>query len=127
MSWRKITMKFEGTCIVCNEKINVNEIGLWSKGLGVKHEKCVETEDLKCIVCDGSAGCSQCEFQDDCDRSIVSQLCICKKCEEMGNSYTTYQKSLKTSKMEVEQIGVLYTHVVFLVLQDSLNQHIPFF
>ena len=95
MSWRKITMKFEGTCMVCNEKIAVNEVGLWSKGLGVKHEKCVETEDLKCIVCDGSAGCSQCEFQDDCDRSTVSQLCICKKCEELGNSYVTYQKSLK--------------------------------
>jgi len=95
MSWRKIAMKFEGTCIVCNEKINVNEIGLWSKGLGVKHEKCVETEDLKCIVCEGSAGCSQCEFQDDCDRSVVSQLCICKKCEGLGNSYETYQKSLK--------------------------------
>ena len=95
MSWRKIAMKFEGTCIVCNEKIAVNEIGLWSKGLGVKHEKCVETEDLKCIVCDGSAGCFQCEFQDDCDRSTVSQLCICKKCEGLGNSYDTYQKSLK--------------------------------
>ena len=49
MSWRKITMKFEGTCMVCNEKIAVNEVGLWSKGLGVKHEKCVETEDLKCL------------------------------------------------------------------------------
>ena len=38
MSWRKITMKFDGTCIICNEKITVNEIGLWAKGLGVKHE-----------------------------------------------------------------------------------------
>ena len=24
MSWRKISMKFDGTCIVCNEKIKVN-------------------------------------------------------------------------------------------------------
>ena len=40
MSWRKITMKFDGTCIVCNKKVNATEIGLWSKGLGVKHEKC---------------------------------------------------------------------------------------
>ena len=44
MSWRKIAMKFEGTCIVFNEKISVNEIGMWAKGLGVKHEKCVEVE-----------------------------------------------------------------------------------
>ena len=42
MSWRKIAMKFDGTCIVCKEKIQVNEIGLWAKGLGVKHEKCAE-------------------------------------------------------------------------------------
>ena len=35
MSWRKITMKFDGTCIVCNKKVNASEIGLWSKGLGV--------------------------------------------------------------------------------------------
>ena len=54
MSWRKITMKFEGTCMVCNEKIAVNEVGLWSKGLGVKHEKCVETEDLKEYRNDGT-------------------------------------------------------------------------
>ena len=35
-------MKFPGTCIVCNEKIEINEIGLWSKGTGVKHEKCAQ-------------------------------------------------------------------------------------
>ena len=96
MSWRKIAMKFEGTCIVCNEKITVNEIGFWAKGLGVKHEKCVEVEELKCIVCDSLAGCGQCEFQEDCDRSVVSQLCICKKCQTLDVPYDSYQKSLKT-------------------------------
>ena len=40
MSWRKISMKFPGTCIVCNKKIEANEIGLWAQGLGVNHEKC---------------------------------------------------------------------------------------
>jgi len=40
MGWRRIAMKFEGRCIVCNKKIPVDEIGLWSKGVGVKHEKC---------------------------------------------------------------------------------------
>ena len=34
MSWIKIPMKFPGTCIVCNDKIEINEIGLWSKGVG---------------------------------------------------------------------------------------------
>ena len=63
MSWRKIPMKFPGTCLVCNEKIKVNEIGLWAKGLGVKHEKCAEINELQCIVCGASAGCPQCEWR----------------------------------------------------------------
>lgn len=46
MSWRKIPMKFPGTCIICNEKIEVNEIGLWAKGLGVKHEKCAQINEF---------------------------------------------------------------------------------
>ena len=95
MSWLKITMKFNGTCIVCDEKVNANEIGLWSKGIGVKHEKCAEINELKCVICDNSAGCLQCEFHDDCDRSLVSQLCICKKCEGEENTFEHYQVSIK--------------------------------
>ncbi|PIN83950.1 MAG: hypothetical protein COW26_00535 [Nitrosopumilales archaeon CG15_BIG_FIL_POST_REV_8_21_14_020_33_23] len=95
MSWRKIPMKFPGTCVVCNEKIEVNEIGLWAKGLGVKHEKCAQINELQCIVCKGSAGCLHCEFQDICDIQKVSQLCICKKCSEEKNSFDSYQKSVK--------------------------------
>ena len=95
MSWIKISMKFDGTCIVCKEKIKVNEIGLWSKGLGVKHEKCAEIDELDCIICGRSAGCPTCEFQEDCDRSTESQLCICKKCEQKGGSFDLYQKSVK--------------------------------
>ena len=51
-------MKFPGTCIICNDKIEINEIGLWSKGVGVKHEKCAKVNELQCIVCGSSAGCS---------------------------------------------------------------------
>ena len=87
-------MKFPGICVVCNEKIGVNEIGLWAKGLGVKHEKCSQINDLRCIICNGSAGCSHCEFQDICDIQKVSQLCICKKCIE-ENPFDSYQKSVK--------------------------------
>ncbi len=95
MSWIKITMKFDGTCIICNEKVNANEIGLWSKGIGVKHEKCAEVNDLKCVICDNPAGCLLCEFQNNCDRSLVSQLCICKKCESEGNTFKHYQISVQ--------------------------------
>lgn len=93
MSWRKIPMKFPGTCIVCNEKIEVNEIGLWAKGLGVKHEKCAEVNELQCIVCGGPAGCLQCEFQEICDIPNVSQFCICKNCSEQNNAFASYQKT----------------------------------
>ena len=95
MSWLKITMKFPGTCIVCNEKINANETGLWSKGTGVKHEKCAELKELKCVVCGGSAGCPSCEFRDDCNLELVSQLCICNKCDEKNNSFTLYYDAVK--------------------------------
>ena len=62
---------------------------------GVKHEKCAQTNELKCIVCGSSAGCPQCEFQDICDIPNVSQLCICKKCSNEKNAFDSYQKSSK--------------------------------
>lgn len=95
MSWRRIPMKFPGTCIVCGQKIEVNEFGLWAKGLGVKHEKCAEIKELQCSVCGKSAGCTNCEFRDDCDLERVSQICICKKCSEDSNSFDNYLKSVK--------------------------------
>ena len=94
MSWRKITMKFPGTCIVCNQKIDANEIGFWSKGIGVKHEKCAEKKELTCIVCGNPAGCPQCEFMDICNLELVSQLCICKKCGDKKDVFLLYQKSV---------------------------------
>ena len=95
MSWIKITMKFDGTCLICNKKVNANKIGLWSKGIGVKHEKCAEINELKCVICDNPAGCLQCEFQDNCDRSQVSQLCICKKCDSQKHTFEQYQGSIR--------------------------------
>lgn len=86
-------MKFTGICLVCNEKIEANEVGLWAKGIGVKHEKCAQTNELQCIVCGGSAGCEKCEFLDDCDLEKVSQLCICKKCSESTDPYSAYLNS----------------------------------
>ena len=80
MSWIKITMKYDGVCIVCNKKIKAKEIGFWLKEESkVKHEKCAEeNKELKCAICNGSAGCMDCEFSEVCDRGSVSNLCICK-------------------------------------------------
>ena len=42
-----MAFKYEGKCMVCNQMIKKNEMGFWSKGIGVKHEKCAEkNEDL---------------------------------------------------------------------------------
>jgi len=95
MSWRKIQMKYPGNCIVCNERINANEVGLWAKDLGVKHEKCAQTEELDCVVCGGPAGCGTCEFHDDCDVARVSQLCICRGCSDAAGSFDSYQSAVK--------------------------------
>jgi len=38
MSWIKMAFKYEGKCMVCNQMIKKNEMGFWSKGIGVKHE-----------------------------------------------------------------------------------------
>jgi hypothetical protein len=90
-------MKFPGTCIICNKKIEANEVGLWAQGLGVKHEKCSiqEVKELKCIICGGLAGCTNCEFFDDCDRETVSELCVCKKCGDSKDSFVDYQNAVK--------------------------------
>ncbi|HSD05310.1 MAG TPA: hypothetical protein VLB45_06130 [Nitrosopumilaceae archaeon] len=94
MSWRKMPMKFSGMCVVCKKKIEINEVGLWAKGLGVKHLTCAEVLELRCVICGGPAGCPQCEFRDDCDLSKVSQLCICKKCNDPSDSFVSYQKAI---------------------------------
>ena len=94
MSWRAIPMKFPGTCVICKKKIEVNEVALWAKGLGVKHQACAQVNELKCAICGGPAGCLQCEFTEDCNREKVSQLCICKKCSDEKDAFTLYQKAI---------------------------------
>ena len=85
-------MRFPGTCIVCKEKIHVNEMGLWAKGLGVKHERCANTAaGLDCIICGGPAGCPECEFAEECDIQNVSPMCICDRCSQQGNLLTLYR------------------------------------
>ena len=95
MSWRKISMRYPGTCIVCREGIAANETGLWAKDLGVKHERCAQVAELSCTVCGGPAGCDTCEFREDCNPETVSQLCICKKCDDAAGAFRSYQSSVK--------------------------------
>jgi hypothetical protein len=87
-------MKFPGMCLVCKKKIEVNEVALWAKGLGVKHQSCAEVMQLKCMVCGNQAGCIDCEFADSCNLDKVSQICICKKCSNTRDIFSLYQSSV---------------------------------
>jgi len=81
--------------LYATRKLKPMRLDFGLKGLGVKHEKCAEIKELKCIVCGASAGCSQCEYNEDCNLEEVSQLCICKKCNETEDPFASYQISVK--------------------------------
>ena len=88
-----MTIRFPGDCVVCGEKVNANETGMWARGVGVRHVGCVQAKTLACIVCGGPAGCGMCEFRDDCDIESVSDICICRKCSEMPDTFSVYQRA----------------------------------
>ena len=96
MSWRKMPMKFPGICIVCKGRIQAGEVGLWAKGMGVKHEGCDTgaPDELACAVCGGPAGCGSCEMREDCDIPNVSQMCICKKCADAADPFASYRTAV---------------------------------
>ena len=49
---------------------------------------------LRCAVCNQLAGCPECEFEEDCDRRKVSQLCICEKCYTDENALEMYHHAV---------------------------------
>lgn len=61
--------------------------------------------ELPCFVCGKSAGCSECEFLDVCDRTNVSNQCICKGCQEhedtYGNYCDTFSRRLAAAKIKI--------------------------
>ena len=87
-------MKFPGTCAVCGKGIAANEVGLWAKGAGVKHEGCALEGELDCAVCGRPAGCAQCEFRDSCDIPNVSRLCICRGCSQAAGARESYARAV---------------------------------
>jgi len=114
--WINLTVKFTSNCKTCGKRISKGELALWSRSSkSIKHVEChtrdlsnptyisINSKQLKCAICGSLAGCIECEFEKDCDRSLVSQLCICKKCyEDTGalenyynviNSFVTGKKS----------------------------------
>ena len=61
--------------------------------------------ELPCFVCGKSAGCAECEFVDFCDRTSVSNQCICKVCSDESDAYErycdTFMEKLAAAKIKI--------------------------
>lgn len=61
--------------------------------------------ELPCFVCGKSAGCGGCEYLDICDRTNVSNKCICKECFGQKDAYERYcelfSKKLAAAKVKI--------------------------
>jgi hypothetical protein len=101
--WIRLLVKYKGKCAECGKEIPQGDYALWSRtSKAIKHVKCEseKTEhekkgesvlELECYVCGKSAACAECGFESDCNRSLVSQACICNKCLSEKNAYENYQ------------------------------------
>lgn len=92
--WINLVLKFASKCKTCGNLMPKGENAMWSRSAkAVKHIEChsndlkslsspdsIHNLQLKCVICSKPAGCPECEFEEDCDRRTVSQLCICEKC-----------------------------------------------
>jgi len=109
--WIRLLVKYKGNCSVCGKEIPQGEYALWSRtAKAIKHIKCESAEpesaqvlELKCFICGKTAGCASCSFEADCDRSLVSQACICKQCMADRNAYKNYQDAFlaKMAKLKM--------------------------
>ncbi len=44
--WRRITAKFDSSCMECGQEVFTGDLILWQKGVGVKHETCPKTTNV---------------------------------------------------------------------------------
>jgi hypothetical protein len=92
--WISLIVKYSSNCKTCGKSVAKGEYAVWSReSKAIKHIACHSSDlasltspdsihnlQLKCSICNKPAGCPECEFEEDCDRTRVSQLCICEKC-----------------------------------------------
>ena len=92
--WISLVVKYSSECKTCGKSVAKGEYAVWSReSKAIKHMACHSSDlaslsspdsihnlQLKCSICNRPAGCPECEFEEDCDRTRVSQLCICEKC-----------------------------------------------
>jgi hypothetical protein len=127
--WIRLLVKYKGKCAVCGKEIPQGEYALWSRASkAIKHVQCPEpaaaavpaggkeeqtavastvlVQELKCFICGASAGCPSCSFEQDCNRSVVSQACVCDRCMADKDAYENYQKAfLEKAKSSLAKLA----------------------
>jgi hypothetical protein len=103
--WIRLLVKYKGKCAECSKEIPAGEYALWSRNTkAIKHIQCEEghgtskakkrvSTDLDCFICGKAAGCTECGFEADCKRAVISQACICNNCMKEKNAYSNYQQA----------------------------------
>ena len=64
------------------------------------------TDELNCFVCSKPAGCGDCGFESDCNRSMVSQACICSGCMADASAYSNYQQAFIAKMHRVAKVKI---------------------
>jgi hypothetical protein len=115
--WIKLLVKYKGKCSQCGREIEQGEYALWSRAeKSIRHEKCEALQGtaatkeepadwLDCFVCGKSAGCGDCGFESDCNRSVVSQACICSRCMADTGAYANYEQAFLAKMVKVAKVN----------------------
>ena len=116
--WIRLLVKYRGKCAQCGAEIKEGEYALWSRAeKSIRHEKCEAvqtttahregpTDELNCFVCGKPAGCGDCGFESDCNRSVVSQACICSGCMADASAYSNYQQAFIAKMHRVAKVKI---------------------
>ncbi|HEY7110385.1 MAG TPA: hypothetical protein VH415_13235 [Nitrososphaeraceae archaeon] len=108
--WISLIVKYGSNCKTCGKSVAKGESAVWSPGLkAIKHMDCHSSDlvsltspdsihnlQLNCTICNRPAGCPECEFEEDCDRTMVSQLCICEKCYKDTSALENYYRKVSS-------------------------------
>ena len=110
--WIRLLVKYKGKCADCGKEIPQGNYALWSRtSKTIKHVKCESDKageskneqvlELVCYICGKSAGCADCGFEADCNRALVSQVCICNQCMSEKNAFENYQEAFVVKMRKV--------------------------
>lgn len=61
--------------------------------------------ELPCFVCGKSAGCAECQYVDVCDRTMVSNRCVCEECFKKEDAYENYCSAF-LEKLEAAKVKI---------------------